>query len=453
MKGHVPTPEDLAESIVRDLFEPRTPSSHDRILYPGSGTAPFAAAVEQLCNEEGWELPRGLGIELDPEHISTARERELEHVCFEKRDFLAGDFPATVDEFDYIVGNPPYVPIEGLDDSEKSKYRDKFTTATGRFDLYLLFFEQALNLLAEGGRLSFVTPEKFEYVEAASPLRRLLTNGDICVESIDHLDENSFQGDVTFPCVTTLHRNGSDSKSQTRVRLRDDTEHEAKLPTNGDSWASSIRGGSITEFETGVTLGDVTIRISPGMATGADAVFVNKREDVSQLSPEWVYPTVSGTQLTVEDGPRTDSVLVCPYDKKGDLYSEDELDVFRDWAEFHRPRLEDRSCVKKQGKEWYAWHENPPMEDLLQPKIVFRDISREPQFWPEREGDVIPRHSVYYLLPKEPDLFDPLLEYLNGPEARAWMEANCQKAANGFLRLQTRVLEDLPVPADWLSQR
>lgn len=451
MKGHVPTPEDLAESIVRSLSKPHQFCSDDRILYPGSGTAPFAAAVERLCNEEGWGLPQGLGVELDPVHISAARERELEHVQFEERDFLADDFPDTVNEFDYIVGNPPYVPIEGLNDSEKSRYREKFSTATGRFDLYILFFEQAVELLAEGGRLSFVTPEKFEYVETASPLRRLLTNGDICVESIEHLDENAFKGDITFPCVTTLHRNRSNSNPPTRVRLRDGTQHEAQLPTSGDSWASNIRGISSTEFETGVTLEDVTTRISPGMATGADKVFVKEREEVSQLYPEWAFPTVSGSQLTIEDGPRTDSVLVCPYDETGDLPSEDELGVFGEWAKLHSSRLKDRSCVKKEGKRWYAWHESPPMEDLLQKKIVFKDISREPQFWAEREGDVIPRHSVYYLIPKQPDLFDDLLEYLNGPKARAWMEANCQKAANGFLRLQTRVLEDLPVPADWIS--
>ena len=42
--------------------------------------------------------------------------------------------------FDYIIGNPPYVPIEGLDEAEKGRYKAAFLTAQGRFDLYLLFF-------------------------------------------------------------------------------------------------------------------------------------------------------------------------------------------------------------------------------------------------------------------------------------------------------------------------
>ena len=91
------------------------------------------------------------------------------------------------------------------------------------------------------------------------------------------------------------------------------------------------------------------------------------------------------------------------------------------------------------------------MRDLLRPKIVFKDIAPEPQFWPERIGDVVPRHSVYYLVPASSTPFDELLAYLNGAPARQWMHAHCQRAANGFMRLQSRVLRDLPVPKAWSS--
>ncbi|MEF8892076.1 MAG: hypothetical protein V5A31_12310 [Haloferacaceae archaeon] len=201
---------------------------------------------------------------------------------------------------------------------------------------------------------------------------------------------------------------------------------------------------------TGATLDDVTVRISPGMATGADSVFVASRDDVpDQLVPEWVRPTVSGRQLTANDGPRSDDLLICPYRDDGSLPDEDDLGAFGDWARLHRSRLEGRSCVTDGGKRWYAWHETPPMADLLQPKIVFKDIEKEPRFWAERHGDVVPRHSVYYLIPNDDVPFDDLLEYLNRADVRRWLNANCQKAANGFLRLQSSVLRDLPVPAEW----
>lgn len=447
MKGHVPTPGTLAEQMVRRLFRDDPPSSDDRILYPGCGTAPFATAVENVCLEEGWEFPAGLGVETNPEHLAVARDRGIQHVEFEERDFLEPDI-LDIEPFDYVVGNPPYVPIEGLDEDEKRRYRAEFATAVERFDLYLLFFERALKLLAKGGVLSFVTPEKFEYVDTAAPLRRLLTSDGVCIEEIDHINDDSFPGLVTFPCVTTIRR--ATTTHKTVVKLRDGSTHRTTLPADGKSWASSIRNADLEEMDSGATLGDVTVRVSPGMATGADSVFVMKRDEVPEyVDSKWVRRTVSGRQLRECDGPYTDTVFLCPYRDDGSLPEEDELGSFGEWAEQHRERLEDRSCVKKGGKPWYAWHETPPMDELLQPKIVFKDIAKEPRFWAERDGDVVPKHSVYYAVPNDDVPLDDLLEYLNSPKARAWMKANCQKAHNGFYRLQSRVLRDLPVPKKW----
>lgn len=445
MKGHHPTPQELAEEMVRRLFDGNPPKEKDRILYPGCGTAPFAVAVEQICNEGGWRLPAGYGVDSDAELVRMARERSLQHVTFEQRDFL-GDEMSKADSFDYIVGNPPYVPIEGFSEEEKARYKAEFETASGRFDLYILFFERALDLLAPDGRLAFVTPEKWEYVETAAPLRKLIAESELHIEEINHVEEDAFTGLITFPSITTIRRN---EWKQTNVSLRDGTTHATTLPENGESWASHIRGADLSDMETGVTLGEVTMRVSPGMATGADSVFVEKRSEVpSSLKPDWIHPTVSGRQLSKNGSPRSDSVLICPYRTDGTLVEEQALGAFGEWAQSHRNRLEDRSCVKKAGKRWYAWHETPPMQDLLQPKIVFKDIEKEPRFWAEREGDVIPRHSVYYLVPEQGVSFNGLLEYLNSPLAQEWMEANCQRAANGFLRLQSRVLRKLPVPKD-----
>ena len=451
MKGHVPTPDELAEYMVQQLFRNNPPEDTDRILYPGAGTGPFAAAVERVCDTEGWEYPVGLGIETNPKHIAEARERGLSHVEFIERDFLGTEMLEN-EPFQYIVGNPPYVPIEGLDENEKSRYKSTFRTAVGRFDLYLLFFERAIELLDEDGVLSFITPEKFEYVATAEPLRRLLTTDDIHIEETEHIDEDAFTGFVTFPCITTVRRTATGSPGrETRVTLRDGTTHSTVLPSNGDSWASAIRDADLSDMETGATLGDVTKRISPGLATGADKIFVADRGNVpSGVEDRWIRPTVSGSQLREYGGPETDSVFLCPYKSDGSLANETELGEFYTWLESHRQRLEDRSCVEG-GKKWYAWHENPPLDDILQPKIVFRDIAKEPRFWSEPDGNIVPRHSAYYAIPREGVSLDALLEYLNSPDARMWIEANCQKAHNGYYRLQSRVLRDLPVPKEFAA--
>ena len=44
------------------------------------------------------------------------------------------------------------------------------------------------------------------------------------------------------------------------------------------------------------------------------------------------------------------------------------------------------------------------------------------------------------------ELLPELCEYLNSPEVAKWLMAHCQRAANGFLRLQSHVLKALPLP-------
>lgn len=447
MKGHVPTPSELADKMAEKLFEEKPPSEGDRILYPGLGEGPFVSAVCRYCNEHGLPTPKGVGIELDPEHVETAKQKlDQKNVEIQKRDFL-GDV-SDIGEFEYIIGNPPYVPIEGLDEQEKNEYKSEFDTANGRFDLYILFFERALELLKENGRLTFITPEKYTYVGTGSALRRLMTSYH--VEEIEHVREDAFDAHITYPAITTISNN---STRQTRIIRRNGDERVVNLPPDGSSWASKIRGGADGALDSGVVLGDISQRVSCGVATGADSVFVVNESEVAEELEPWTYPTVSGSELGEYDGPYTDSVFICPYEENGNLVPEGELGEFGEWARDRRDRLEDRSCVRK-GKKWYAWHENPPMEDILQPKIVFRDVAETPHFWVDERGEVVPRHSVYYLIPEDDSIdLDELAEYLNSEDARVWMEAHCQRAHNDYLRLQSTVLKDLPVPEKFGESR
>jgi hypothetical protein len=446
MKGHVSTPDDLAEHMVERLFFEISPEEGDRILYPGVGSrAPFVQAVENYCRDHGHPVPNGVGVELDPDRIADARDHLNEHVELYERDFLSENLPTNLGQFKYVIGNPPYVPIERLSREEKRDYRARFSTAIERFDLYLLFYERALNFLEESGRLVFVTPEKYEYVSTASPLRQKLTSS-YHIRRIEHLPENEFGQFITYPAITTVDRANHGS---THIHRRNGTRDEIVLPSDGSSWASYIRkSNGPTPNETGVTLSDITVRVSPGIATGRDGIYVIERDKCPpQLLDTWTYPTVSGRQLE-NHGPNGPDIMIVPYDECGNLIPEEKLGPVQDWAELHRGELESRSCVKN-GKVWYAFHESAPLDDILNAKILCKDMAESPEFWIDKEGEIVPRHTVYYIVPKDRiDLHD-LSDYLNSPEVSNWLYENCQKAHNDYLRLQSNVLNKLPVPQQW----
>ena len=75
----------------------------------------------------------------------------------------------------------------------------------------------------------------------------------------------------------------------------------------------------------------------------------------------------------------------------------------------------------------------PPMEDPLQPRVVFRDIAKEPAFWPERDGDIVPKHSVCYLVPKDGVPFDDLLEDPNGRKCDCGWKRTARRPRTGSI--------------------
>ncbi|ACV11886.1 adenine-specific DNA methyltransferase [Halorhabdus utahensis DSM 12940] len=444
MKGFVKTPDQIAERMVELLFDTSPPTKGDRILFPGVGEGPFIEAVRDYCLDHGHPIPEGIACDTHKGRLEKARSQfENAPVQFEVFDFL--DSERDIGEFDYIIGNPPYVPITEIDESKKDNYRNCFKTAAGRFDLYILFFERALNLLNDGGRLAFITPEKFEYTETANVLRQQFSSYHL--QRLEHVSEDSFPSHTTYPTISIVSNTPSNG---TKVVPRQGNTREVSLPFDGSRWSQLVRDIDPDLDLTGVSLGDITERISPGMATGADSVFVFSQGEAPSEFDQWSVPTISGKELEQQSISRSvdpTAEFLCPYDDSGNLIDESDLDTFGEWLnDVHRSRLEERSCFQKGRREWYAWHENPPMDQMLQEKILFRDITDSPRFWLDERGDIVPRHSVYYLIPKDSVDIVELQSYLNTDKVERWLRATCDHARNGYLRLQSKVLEDLPVP-------
>jgi SAM-dependent methyltransferase len=439
MKGFVPTPTKVVDLMVEKLFFAVQFRSDSRILDPGCGQGQFIEGVLRWCERANTPVPRIVGIDSDPAHAELARAKftAIPQVEVRCADFLSIE---ASERFDFIVGNPPYVPITGLSETERREYRKRYRNAAGRFDLYLLFFEQALSQLTPQGRLVFITPEKFVYVDTARSLRRMLS--DRGIEELHFLDEQTFGPLVTYPLISTV---GAKPRVEvTRVIRRDGRESAVRLSADGRSWLGSLNGR--TSNGSAVTLSSVCSRISCGVATGADSVFVVRDADLDEELRSFAYPTIAGRELRAAQEVRSEHRMLLPYSRSGSLIAESRLQGLGAFlsAPARRERLLQRTCVAR--KPWYAFHETPPLADLLRPKLLCKDIVQEPFFVIDRLGEIVPRHSVYYLVPTNPDGIDALAAYLNSEQAREWFHAHCQRAANGFIRLQSAVLKRMPIP-------
>jgi len=441
MKGFVPTPSKIVDLMVSRLFREKPPTLASLVLDPGCGTGTFVEGILRWCEKRNAPVPRIIGIESHPGRARDARAKFVacKRIEIREEDFLAGRGD---ERFDFIVGNPPYVPITGLSEREKSSYRRAFSTAQGRFDLYILFFEQAVCKLKPDGRLTFITPEKFLYVETAAALRRLLAR--VQVEQIQLVNEDTFGHLVTYPTITTV-RNVA-STAPTQVGLRSGDTVSFVLPRDGSSWLPHINRVATGNRDL-PTLENVCDRISCGVATGADSVFVQRTAAIAPDLAGYAFPTIAGRQLR-EENPEliSDRSMLIPYRADGTLMEERELGALRSYLfrPAAREKLLSRTCVQR--KAWYAFHETPPLAEILRPKILCKDITDRPQFWIDEPGRLVPRHSVYYIVPRDPKQIPDLCAYLNSDIAHRWLASHCQRAANGFLRLQSRILKQLPIP-------
>lgn len=68
-----------------------------------------------------------------------------------------GDFVG----FDVVIGNPPYIGIEDITWNYRRFYETIYKSATGRFDLYSLFIEKAMQIKQSTGGFTYIIPGKF----------------------------------------------------------------------------------------------------------------------------------------------------------------------------------------------------------------------------------------------------------------------------------------------------
>jgi type I restriction-modification system DNA methylase subunit len=118
--------------------------------------------------------------------------------------------------FDCIIGNPPYIRVQELNkwaSKECAFYKWRYKSAAkGNYDIYVVFVERCLELLAQDGLLGFIMPHKFWQAKYGEGLRKVIANGNYLRSILDFGDQQVFQGVTTY---TAVHIFGAQTKTNT----------------------------------------------------------------------------------------------------------------------------------------------------------------------------------------------------------------------------------------------
>jgi hypothetical protein len=106
--------------------------------------------------------------------------------------------------FDAVIGNPPYIRVRIFKDlypREAEYLKDSYKCATHVWDIYLLFFEKAVDILRPNGLVSYIIPIQTLHQPNCERLRKLLLE-ETSVKSIVDLSKiHIFQNAIVKNCI------------------------------------------------------------------------------------------------------------------------------------------------------------------------------------------------------------------------------------------------------------
>jgi hypothetical protein len=275
--------------------------------------------------------------------------------------------------FDIVIGNPPYVRIQTLTQSDPEQaawFREHYASATkGNYDLYVVFVERALKLLSPGGQAAYILPHKFFNAQYGEPLRELIGKGKHLRHVVHFGNQQIFPGATNYVCLLFLSKDTSDVCRWTRANdlsawLDTTIAPESLLPAAGFGKAEWNFDGQASDGllkrlrGCGPRLLDLPAEMSRGSSTGDDEVFMldSSEDEVEQKILR--VPVFATDFERYRFSPNKKWRVIFPYKRDGDrfrLLSETELKseyprTFQ-YLSSRKARLKER----KQMRDWYGF--------------------------------------------------------------------------------------------------
>jgi type I restriction-modification system DNA methylase subunit len=122
------------------------------------------------------------------------------------------EFPQVFEKggFDVVIGNPPYVPTEYINDDDKVYLEKNYQSAYGRINLYPIFYEKGLRVLKDNGVLGYITPYTILKNQYYKESRKFILENSTIIELIDFKGILVFQDAAVDSIIIILEKKISD---------------------------------------------------------------------------------------------------------------------------------------------------------------------------------------------------------------------------------------------------
>ena len=374
-------------------------------------------------------------------------------------------------EFDFVVGNPPYVRQERIPAILLGAYRSRFRTLYDRADLYVPFYERALDLLAPGGTLGFICANRWLKNKYGGPLRDKITSAFEFAYFLDMEGMDSFHSEViAYPAITVIHRRAPNEfiNRSTRVaqpggaariglsgivsKLTErvpDGAFVSQIDLAGSGDAPLLlddipRLALLRRLEHAwPTLEQADCKVGIGVATGCDRVMIGDF-DALPVEAERKLPLVMAGDLVAGQIRWAGKGVLNPFEPDGRLVALEDYPRFAAYLREHFDALAKRHVAMKNSAGWYRTIDRITPDLTTKPKLLVPDIKGEATFVFDA-GHYYPHHNLYFITSAHWDL-RALQTVLRSSLTLMIVATYCIRMAGGFLRFQAQYLRRIRLP-------
>lgn len=360
-------------------------------------------------------------------------------------------------QFDYIVGNPPYVRVQHLDIKNRTYIQKQYEFCkSGATDIFVAFFERAYSLLSPSGVAGFITPNSYIRTNTARMLREFFASQK-CISALHNFGAlQVFEGVSTYTAITIFSRQKNDSMRYFTYDSWDSYTQRHIAP-------ETLHGRVFWDFSNANTKYTTPLKrvadIFTGLATLADKVYVskiiaeqnttyildNKIHGRIALERDILRPVIKASKYKAHNQDITEMILY-PYRNTGDgvdIIPESELQQNYPLAYAYllqnKDILNKRDAGKKNPVAWYAYGRSQGLTKCLGRKIIFSPMAKSPAFYVCDTADAL----IYsgYGMKSDYDLHT-LSRILCSPELETYINANGADFRDGWKGYNKTILQE-----------